>query len=118
MSRGERMDYAIQKATELGVNEITPLYSSRCEVKLDHQRQIKRLAHWQQIAISACEQSGRIDVPLIHSPQALSTWLENTSAEVKLVLHPHETRPLEATTSAFELCPSSGARGWVHSRGS
>ena len=68
MSRGERMDYAIQKATELGVNEITPLYSSRCEVKLDHQRQIKRLAHWQQIAISACEQSGRIDVPLIHSP--------------------------------------------------
>ena len=68
MSRGERMDFAIQKATELGVDEITPLFSRRCEVKLDHHRQAKRVAHWQQIAISACEQSGRIDVPRIHSP--------------------------------------------------
>ena len=111
MSRGERMDYAIQKATELGVNEITPLYSNRCEVKLDHQRQIKRLAHWQQIAISACEQSGRIDVPLIHSPQALSTWLENTSAEVKLVLHPHETRPLEGQQAPLSCALLVGPEG-------
>ena len=111
MSRGERMDYVIQKATELGVNEITPLYSSRCEVKLDHQRQIKRLTHWQQIAISACEQSGRIDVPLIHSPQALSTWLENTSAEVKLVLHPHETRPLEGQQAPLSCALLVGPEG-------
>jgi 16S rRNA (uracil1498-N3)-methyltransferase len=95
MSRGERMDYAIQKATELGVNQITPLFSSRCEVKLDPQRQAKRLSHWQHIAISACEQSGRIDVPIIHAPQTLEQWILNTQAESKLVLHPHQTQPLQ-----------------------
>ena len=98
MSRGERMDYAIQKATELGVSEITPLFSRRCEVKLDHQRQAKRVAHWQQIAISACEQSGRIDIPRIHNPQTLDCWLDNTQAEAKLVLHPHQTQPLASHT--------------------
>ncbi len=105
MSRGERMDYAIQKATELGVNEITPLFSSRCEVKLDHQRQAKRVAHWQQIAISACEQSGRIDVPCIHEPEALESWTQNTQTEAKLVLHPHQTKPLasQATPSSCAL---------------
>ena len=104
MSRGERMDYVIQKATELGVNEITPLFSSRCEVRLDHQRQTKRIAHWQQIAISACEQSGRIDVPLIHRPQTLSTWVQDTLADAKLVLHPHQTKAL-----ASQLTPLSCA---------
>jgi len=95
MSRGERMDYVIQKATELGVNEITPLFSNRCEVKLDPRRQTKRLSHWQQIAISACEQSGRVDVPTIHAPQTLEQWIQSTQAESKLVLHPHQTQPLQ-----------------------
>ena len=104
MSRGERMDFAIQKATELGVDEITPLFSSRCEVKLDHHRQAKRVTHWQQIAISACEQSGRIDVPRIHSPQTLSHWFDSTQAEAKLVLHPHQTNPL-----ALHAAPASCA---------
>ncbi|MGB2325526.1 MAG: RsmE family RNA methyltransferase, partial [Pseudomonadales bacterium] len=53
MSRGDRMDYAIQKATEMGANEITPLFSDRCEVKLDPKRLDKRLLHWRQISISA-----------------------------------------------------------------
>ena len=91
MSRGDRMDYAIQKATEIGVNAITPLSSERCEVKLDLQRLKKRLHHWQQIAISACEQSGRSDVPTIYQPVLLSQWLEQVEAQQKLVLHPHNT---------------------------
>jgi 16S rRNA (uracil1498-N3)-methyltransferase len=111
MSRGERMDYAIQKATELGVNEITPLFSSRCEVKLDLQRQTKRVAHWQQIAISACEQSGRIDVPLIHSPQVLDSWLENTQAQAKLVLHPYHTKPLASQTTPASCALLIGPEG-------
>ena len=115
MSRGERMDYAIQKATELGVNEITPLFSSRCEVKLDLQRQAKRVAHWQQIAISACEQSGRVDVPLIHSPQTLASWLENTQAQAKLVLHPlfhsHQTKPLASQTTPASCALLIGPEG-------
>ena len=111
MSRGERMDYAVQKATELGVNEITPLFSSRCEVKLDHQRQAKRVAHWQQIAISACEQSGRIDVPRIHNPQTLDYWLENTQAQAKLVLHPYQTKPLALQTTPANCALLIGPEG-------
>ena len=88
LSRGERMDWAIQKATELGVTEITPLVSERCEVRLKDERADKRLAHWRQVAISACEQCGRSVVPLIHPPVTLAEWQASVQAELKLVLHP------------------------------
>ncbi len=88
LSRGERMDWAIQKATELGVTEITPLFSERCEVRLNDERSQKRQEHWQQIAISACEQCGRSSVPVIHPPLALNQWLTAVEADLKLVLHP------------------------------
>ena len=68
LSRGDRMDFAVQKSTELGVNEITPIYTEYGEVRLKPDRVEKKLKHWQKIAISACEQSGRLDVPLIHKP--------------------------------------------------
>jgi 16S rRNA (uracil1498-N3)-methyltransferase len=68
LSRGDRMDFAVQKSTELGVNEITPIYTEYGEVKLKPERVEKKLQHWQKIAISACEQSGRLDVPVIHKP--------------------------------------------------
>lgn len=95
MSRGDRMDYAVQKATEMGVTEITPLFSERCEVKLDPKRLEKRLTHWRQIAISACEQSGRCDVPVIHQPQQLGTWLDVVEADCKLTLHLHNSVALQ-----------------------
>ncbi|HEX5840861.1 MAG TPA: 16S rRNA (uracil(1498)-N(3))-methyltransferase [Pseudomonas sp.] len=88
LSRGERMDWAIQKATELGATEITPIVSERCEVRLKDERTDKRMAHWRQIAISACEQCGRSVLPVIHPPQGLGDWLQQTDAELKLVLHP------------------------------
>jgi 16S rRNA (uracil1498-N3)-methyltransferase len=88
LSRGERMDWAIQKATELGVSEITPIFSDRCEVRLKDERADKRLMHWRQVAISACEQCGRSRVPVIHPPLLLADWLKQTQAELKLVLHP------------------------------
>ncbi|MFT6916040.1 MAG: 16S rRNA (uracil1498-N3)-methyltransferase [Motiliproteus sp.] len=94
MSRGERMDYAVQKATELGVTRIQPLFSERCEVKLSSERQDKRLQHWQQVAISACEQCGRSQVPEILPPLSLSLWLARTDGELKLVLHPDAAKPL------------------------
>lgn len=68
LSRGDRMDFAVQKSTELGVSQITPLYTQYGEVRLKADRAEKKLLHWQKIAISACEQSGRLDVPVIHSP--------------------------------------------------
>ena len=90
MSRGERMDWAIQKAVELGVNRITPLFTERCEVRLQGERADKRQQHWQQIAISACEQCGRSRVPVIAAPMALSDWLTELDVQLKLVLH-HRT---------------------------
>jgi len=63
LSKGERFDWAIQKATEMGVHEIIPLFSERVDVKLPTDRAAKRLAHWQQVVISACEQCGRAVVP-------------------------------------------------------
>ncbi len=88
LSRGERMDWAVQKATELGAQQITPILSERCEVRLKDERTDKRLAHWRQVAISACEQCGRSRLPLIHPPLALADWLNQVEADLKLVLHP------------------------------
>ena len=94
VSRGERMDYAIQKATELGMHRMVPLFSERCEVRLNAERQDKRRQHWQQVAVSACEQSLRCDVPEITAPQSLNDWINSVEADLKLVLHHHTEQPL------------------------
>ncbi|WP_078082916.1 16S rRNA (uracil(1498)-N(3))-methyltransferase [Microbulbifer mangrovi] len=94
ISRGDRFDWVIQKATELGVKDIQPLFTERCEVKLSGDRLQKKLGQWQQIAISACEQSARNRVPEILSPMKLPQFLDSadsdTGAALKLVLH-HRT---------------------------
>lgn len=111
LSRGERMDWAIQKATELGVAEITPLFTERCEVRLNDERMQKRLEHWQQIAISACEQCGRSKVPVIHVPQSVKDWQATVQADLKLVLHPVAQPLTEHTTPstlAFLIGPEGG----------
>ncbi|WP_172148755.1 16S rRNA (uracil(1498)-N(3))-methyltransferase [Pseudomonas tumuqii] len=111
LSRGERMDWAIQKASELGANAITPIVSERCEVRLKDERADKRMAHWRQVAISACEQCGRSVIPVIHPPLALADWLEQTEAELKLVLHP-VAEPLAShdkpQSLAFLIGPEGG----------
>lgn len=110
LSRGERMDWAIQKATELGVSEITPIVSERCEVRLKDERADKRLAHWRQVAISACEQCGRSVLPLIHAPQSLVEWQAAVDAELKLVLHP-VAAPLESHARPARLAFLIGPEG-------
>jgi 16S rRNA (uracil1498-N3)-methyltransferase len=75
VSKGDRMDYTLQKAVELGVQRILPLLSSRSVVKLDGERWEKKLEHWRGIVISACEQSGRTRIPELAAPQALERWL-------------------------------------------
>ncbi|PHQ79443.1 MAG: 16S rRNA (uracil(1498)-N(3))-methyltransferase [Coxiella sp. (in: Bacteria)] len=77
LSRGERMDYAIQKSVELGVAAITPLITERCNVKLSAERLQKRLDHWRKVIISACEQSGRTRIPTIHPPQRMNDWIDH-----------------------------------------
>ncbi|HTV85608.1 MAG TPA: 16S rRNA (uracil(1498)-N(3))-methyltransferase [Dyella sp.] len=75
VARGEKMDLIVQKATELGVARIVPLFTERSEVKLDAARAEKRLQHWRAVAASACEQSGRVRVPEVTQAQALPAWL-------------------------------------------
>ncbi|MET0052206.1 MAG: 16S rRNA (uracil(1498)-N(3))-methyltransferase [Candidatus Thiodiazotropha sp.] len=75
ISRGERMDFALQKATELGVTRITPLLTQRCVVKLDEKKRGSRMDHWYKVVINACEQSGRCRVPQLDEPRELSVAL-------------------------------------------
>lgn len=92
VSRGERMDFVMQKATELGVQKITPLITDHSVVKLEAKRAEKRLQHWRGIVASACEQSGRNVLPGISAPQPLRTWLgENIgTAGTRLILKPND----------------------------
>ncbi|MBC7006245.1 16S rRNA (uracil(1498)-N(3))-methyltransferase [Photobacterium sp. BZF1] len=88
VSRGEKMEFTIQKSVELGVNTITPLISERCGVKLNADRFEKKLQQWQKIAISACEQCGRNTVPEIRPIMKLEDWCAEQYDGLKLNLHP------------------------------
>ncbi len=90
VSRGERMDYVVQKATELGVKRITPVLTEYGVVRLDEKRAAKRRDHWQHVAASACEQSGRTRLPLVDAPLPLKAWFgaRPADADIDLVLKP------------------------------
>ncbi|HFD92295.1 MAG TPA: 16S rRNA (uracil(1498)-N(3))-methyltransferase [Gammaproteobacteria bacterium] len=102
ISRGERMDYTLQKAVELGVKNIVPLLTERCTVKLAGERLEKRLQHWRGVIIHACEQSGRDHIPDLAPALTLSRWLEQGGAGKGILLD------LEASCSLAELPPPHG----------
>ena len=112
ISKGDRMDYAIQKSVELGVTEITPILSDHCDVKRKVQNNEKKLRHWQNIMISACEQSGRTQVATLHAPQLFSDWILNRSEDQKLILHPGKSKATRVTaenqTFALAIGPEGG----------
>lgn len=111
VSKGERMDFTIQKATELGVSAITPLWSERCDVRLKGERLDSKLEHWQKVAISACQQSGRVRVPIIHPPLDVSEWLQHRQEAIKLVLHPHQQQPLHTYDQPSSIALLVGPEG-------
>jgi len=90
IARGEKMDWILQKATELGVTRIVPIVTERTEVKLDEERAERRLAHWHSVIAGACEQSGRTRLPTIEPPQRLDRWLGalGDAAALRLALLP------------------------------
>lgn len=94
VSRGERMDWVLQKATELGVSKITPLITERTEVKLGGERADKKVDHWQQILVSTCEQCQRNLLPVLNEPMKLDGWLAQCDAELKFVLHHRDSKGL------------------------
>ena len=113
ISRGERMDFVLQKATELGVKRITPVLTDYGVVKLDAKRAGKRREHWQRIAESACEQCGRVRPPLIDAPLALNRWFgEQHEESTQLVLQPGApTRLADVDAPATKVCLLIGPEG-------
>ncbi|MCF6236114.1 MAG: 16S rRNA (uracil(1498)-N(3))-methyltransferase [Gammaproteobacteria bacterium] len=106
ISRGERMDYTIQKAVELGVTRIVPIKTQRCTVKLDDTRAKKRIAHWQKIIISACEQCGRNQIPVIENVTTYEKWLTREHSALNLILDPtanSTVTQLKKPTTAINL---------------
>lgn len=113
ISRGEKMEFTIQKSIELGVNTITPLFSERCGVKLDGERLSKKLQQWQKIAIAACEQCGRNRIPEIRDVMSLEQWCAEQDDSLKLNLHPRashsiNTLPLPVTDVRLLIGPEGG----------
>lgn len=101
VSRGERMDFVVQKATELGVQRITPVLSQFSVVKLDRNRAEKRQQHWEKVASSACEQCGRNSLPQIDFPVALAKWFGDNldtqaTAGSRLLLSPGASEKLSS----------------------
>lgn len=95
LATAERMDFAIQKSVELGVAAIVPVTTARSVVRLSADRARRRVEHWQQIVVAACEQCGRDRLPAIHSPCDLSEWLRTpSSAATRLLLSPDAPRTL------------------------
>lgn len=112
ISRGEKMDFVVQKAVELGVSEITPLLTERCRIKLQEERATKRVDHWQKIIHSACEQSGRNAVPRINAPMELALWLKQRDEQCRLICHPglpiQTDEDLSPTHAALLIGPEGG----------
>jgi 16S rRNA (uracil1498-N3)-methyltransferase len=114
ISRGERMDFVVQKATELGVKRITPVLTEYGVVKLDQARGEKRRDHWAGVAASACEQSGRTRLPLIDVPMNLRNWFGSKPTEVdaELILAPGAAASLAAIdTPTTKVCLLIGPEG-------
>lgn len=115
VSKGDRMDWVMQKATEAGITKITPLYTQRTEVKLKGDRAQKKTDHWQHIIISACEQSGRNLLMELQQPLSLSEWLTSTQAEKKFVLHHRSDEGLNNHSKPASVALLIGPEGGLSS---
>lgn len=114
--RGEKMDLVLQKATELGAHAILPLMTERTEVRLDAEREAKRMAHWRQVIASACEQCGRATLPQLAAPLGLPQWLAalrdgDDPADMKLILDPGGATDLRSLAPGGSLTLAVGPEG-------
>ena len=107
MPANDRMDWLVEKATELGVASITPLMTERSVLKLSGERAEKKVAHWQSVAIAACEQCGGNRVPVIHAMMSFATWVKARS----LTLATPATQASETTSQSLLLSLRPGTQG-------
>lgn len=106
IARGERMDYILQKATELGVTRIVPVTTTRSTVRLTAETALRKREHWQGVVVSAVEQCGRCRVPEVTAPMTLDVAVQSAAEELKLLLDPDD----EAASLPELLGASAGAR--------
>jgi len=112
--RFDKLDWIIQKATELGITEITPVQCQRSQMKLNTERFNKKWQHWQKIMINACEQCGRNQLPRINTPDTLPIIANHCDAALKLVPHPNANTPIlslaskQASKIAIVIGPEGG----------
>ena len=111
MSKGDRMDYAIQKATELGVGTIQLLTSDRCEMRLKYERDQKKLEHWQSVAIAACEQCGMNRIPKIIPPIHVNDWVISELPNSRFVLAPNKDQKNVLLDSSDNIALLIGPEG-------
>ena len=96
VSKGDRMEWVLQKATELGVTEITPIITERCNVKIDESRWLKKHLQWQKVLQGACEQSGRNTLPTLHEPVQLSAFTSQSTLQHRIILSPTAEKGIDA----------------------
>lgn len=111
VSRGDRMDWVLQKATELGASRISLLFTERTEVKLKGERLEKKRAHWQQVLVSACEQCQRNRLPQLAIPDSLEDWLAQCDAELRFVLHHRDSKGLPTDVAPKRVALLVGPEG-------
>lgn len=111
ISRGERMDLVMQKSVELGVREITPLWTQRSQVQLSGKRLDKRLSHWGGIVTAACEQSGRVQLADLHPCARLADWLGSDATGTQIVLDPDASLTLAGIDQPDEVRVLIGPEG-------
>ena len=105
LTSSEKMDLIIQKTTELGISEIQPIVCERSIVKIKKEKIEKKLSHWRQVAIAACEQCGRAKIPKIHEPENIIKYLERiieSDKETKIILSPESSESLSNITSSIK----------------
>ncbi len=112
VSKGDRMDWVLQKATELGVDAITPVQTQRCAVKLSAERWQKKSEQWHKVIQSACEQCGRNTLPTLNAPVSAAEWLKSQTSATRIIFDPNE----EMRLANLQL-PSSEVRIFVGPEG-
>jgi 16S rRNA (uracil1498-N3)-methyltransferase len=111
ISRGDRMEWVLQKATELGVTKITPLITERTEVKFNNDRAERKIDRWRQTIISACEQCQRNLLPELLEPIQVTDWVTRCDAELKFVLHHRQNQKLPQDKHTKSLALLIGPEG-------
>ncbi len=111
LSKGDRFDLVLQKATELGIDSIVPLFTERSAIKLNAERIDKKMTSWQNIIIGACEQCQRNVLPTLHPPQKLEDYLSSCDSDIKLVLHHRSKHALGTQQKPHSLSLLVGPEG-------